>query len=716
MADKPILKAGPFYGVQASADPYYLEQPYGALASNVDISYRYGSFSSAMGRGLLGTLTIPSGYTFQCVAPFVSFTGDNPISVVRLFVFSAVKSGSTPIQGYFNPSTGITTTFTYCNPFTQAVQFGSALWTNGGNKVILKSDGTMLSDDWQIQVPAALSYNIFATTVTQSGSAENATYTYAITVRRALSWTVQGSATPFSFYPDLDTYQESSPVFTTQITTTAGQQPAISYPSTQTLPVQGITNGQQQYYGALYRATNLNPTFQFVDYLINLPTGTGADGNPCFIDTAAYSTIQNNAYLMTHHDPPPIIGQVYPGAVFGNSAPNTLIQQQQQQAFTYSNPTFVAKHKNRLWAFTLYPANAIGSTPLSPRLSLQPQLWCSDLGTPWSFNDDPAQNQVQIIGPEDTPGNNSVDNSINTNSPWEPGILEDTPMGLATTGSYLVALKSQSTWIITGDSPSEFIPRKAFNIGCVSSNSIVEAEGGVFWLAPQGVYFFDGGAPQYIGEDVRGLIEGLSWADIQAAVGSYQDRTFYLSFPNITLCYYAPSQKWYTRPYGATAAVFSSYNQNQLIFANGSQLQIVNANAGNDLGVPVVSQWTGQLTDSESPGQLKQYNYIIVRAPVQLGTVTCTLNVDAGAPTAKSFSVTFDLNSGNNAHVARVPIGVKGYTAQLTIVTQTNEQATAPISIREVLVTGDLSNALNPTQTTDMLNQTLNGTTIFPHV
>lgn len=712
MADKPLLTAGPFLGLQASADPYYLEQPYGAVASNVDVSYRLGSFSSALGRSLLGTITLPVGYSIAYCTQFVSFSGDNPVTTRRLFVFSATDGNGNHYQGWFDANTQTTQQFIYCNPFTQAVQFGSALWTNGGNKIIMTPNGNLSSDDWQPQIPANLSYGIFGTYVTQAGNAETSTYTYAITMRRALSWQVSGT----TFTPDPDTYQESSPVFTTSVTTAAGQQPAISYLSATLLPVQGTTSGQQQYFGALYRASTLNPTYQFVDYLVNLTSGTGNDGNPCFIDTNAYASIQNNATLTIHHDPPPIVGQTFPGAIANNSSPASLVQSQQQAAFSYTNPAFLAKHKNRMWAFTLYPTSPIGNGPQSPpqRLSLQPQLWMSDEGVPWSFNDDPANDQVQLVGPEDTPGNNAIDAAIATNPPWTPGALEDTPMGLASTGSYLVALKSQSTWIGIGDTPSETILRKAFNIGCISSTSITEAEGGVFWLAPSGVYFFDGGAPQYIGEDVRGIIDKLAWSDLQGAEGSYRDRTFYLSFDSVTLCYYLPAQKWYTRPYGGDLAVWSPANQNELIFISGTQLQLMDVNPAMDLSSPIVSTWVGQLSDSGTPGQIKSYNYLIVRAPQQLGTVAVTLTIDANFSQTNAIVCTFDLSKGDGAHVARLPNEASGYTAQLKIITTTNPAAANPMVINSVVVVGDVKHDLQPKQTQDLQTMTLNGVLRYP--
>jgi hypothetical protein len=566
--------------------------------------------------------------------------------------------------------------------------------------------------------PAAIGVSVPNGTEIDLG-APPGTYTYAITLRRAQSpWPTQG-ANPTLYFPDLESLQESSPVFSTTVTVPQGQQPGFTVPASLGLAnlISGVTIGGQQYYGCLYRSSLLNPTYTFVDYLTNLVQTTDHNGDASIIDTYSDEQINNNAYLTIHHDPPPIVGQTYPGAIANNSSALALSQQQQQVAFTYTNPCFLEKHKGRLWVFTLYPAHPIGPAPILPvdEVALQPQVWCSDYGTPWSFNDDSAQNQVLLVGPEDTPGNVDINSTISTTPPWSPNVLEDTPMGIASTGSYLVLFKSQRAYIVLGDSPSEFIVQQGFDIGCLATKSITKAEGGIFWLAPQGVHFFNGGSPEYISEDVRGFLDTI--VDQSGAIGSYRERTFYLTFPtnNITLCYYIPTKKWYTRPYGCVQSISDPYNtQNSLLFLNGNDLQSVGRNPATDLGNPIVAIWQSGITDSGAPGQLKTYRYIQVVAGVQPGTITLTLTLDATAQITNTYSVTFDLSKGNGAHVASIPQGMLGYEAQVTITATTNPSATSPILIRSVVVTGDVSDSLTAPQTTDILSASLNGKATYP--
>lgn len=708
-----LIKCGPFLGVQAKADPGYVEPGMGVTASNVDVTFRYGAFNSAQGRTILGSISLPPGYSLQCVAPLVSFSGDTTITSRRIYVFSAVN-GSLSIQGWYDPARNSTTTLSSASPFTQAQQFGSALWTNGGDKIYYKSNGQLDSDIWQISVPYQYSYNVSGTYLVTAGSAPVDTYTYAITLRKAEFWNVTGTAPNLVISPDVDSLQESSPIFSTSVTTTTGQQPGFTVPTSLGLQqlVQGVTIGSDTYYGCLHRSRTGNPSYTFVDYLANIPIVNDHNGQASIIDTYADATIQNNAYLITHRDPPPMLGQTYSGAIQNNSNAVAQNQQQQQVAFTYKNPAFIAKHKGRMFCFTMYPVEAVGTTPATTpaTISLQSQLWFSEAGQPWSYD---SVNGALVVGPEDAPGNYSVDAGVATKPIWQPGLIEDTPMGMASTGTYLVMFKSSSMWILLGDSPSEFLQgvRCIANIGCLSTNSIAAAEGGVFWQAPQGVYFFSGGQPSYIGEDVQGIIEGLSWSDRQKAVGSYQDRTFFLSFPNITLAYYTPTQKWYTLPYGASYAVWSSYNQNQLIFVNGNQLQLVEGSAATDLGQPIVSTWVSQLSDFGTPGVLSSLKHLTVTAPIQPGTVTVRVDLDVNAGISNWFSATWDLSKGNGAHVVSLPPKMSGYDAQLTITTTTSPTATTPISLRSVELLGEpIKHSMIPiAHDPSLINQFLNG-------
>lgn len=203
---------------------------------------------------------------------------------------------------------------------------------------------------------------------------------------------------------------------------------------------------------------------------------------------------------------------------------------------------FCVSHKGRLWSYALYPNTwdwAIYYATFAQSGSvldvlLQAQIWWSTVGVAWQFD---SVNGVLPVGPEEVVGNvntaAAVQLPIINKMPWLAGLIEDTPMGAKSIGSELVLFKSNNLYKVWGDTGAEFTVYPIADIGCMAVNSIVPFEGGVGWLAPQGVYFYNGGTPSYIGESVRGIIDGLTFAQIQACQAFYRERTYYLSFPNV---------------------------------------------------------------------------------------------------------------------------------------------------------------------------------------
>jgi hypothetical protein len=710
-----LLRAGPFAGADLTSEPFFVQDGSGVVASNVDISANPGAFTTAPGRTIEFVFGLAAGHMLQAFVPFTSFTGGAPnIATHTVYIYCSTNGAGAFETGYYDPQVNVRTPVSNANPFTQGVQFGAYLWTNGGDKWMFGNSnglgivGNVYADAWQIQLPSSIPFNLLGTYI-PAGVGTNQvpdTYTYAITFRRAASWMVipQGGGLKY-YYPDSDTLQESSPVFSTSVVLPATN----TTPSVRTYSgiynnslVTGTTEGGETYYGCLYRSRTGSPTYVFVDYLENIPQATDIDGYPAFYTNQLDNTLANNADLIIHNDPPPIIGQVYPGAVITNAIAESIGEYQQQFAFNFVNPAFITKFKGRMLVFTMYPTSALGHAAPNYTIGLQPQLWYSGYGQPWSFNDDEG---FLLVGPEDTPGNSDYSISSTARAPWTPNLLADTPMGVARVGAMAVAFKSLTTWGLFGDTASEFIMRYLFDIGCYASYSITTCEGGVFWLAPQGVYFFDGASPSYIGEPIRKALEALTPAQRRAAIGSYINRTFFLNVGGTMYCYYTPTQKWYTRPY-AVSAMFPAPDLSNTLFASavGTSATIWNINGSPalDLSEPIIATWATRVTDCNAPGIYKKFGFFQLVAPQQIGTVTVTLTIDPNFGSPQGFVWTWDLSQGNGAFVASLPDTCQGYEVQFTITTTAGAGATSPIIIREVMLHGEPTGALNSTSDEDL--------------
>lgn len=98
----------------------------------------------------------------------------------------------------------------------------------------------------------------------------------------------------------------------------------------------------------------------------------------------------------------------------------------------------------------------------------------------------------------------SVDLSANdADSIIIPGLSE--MRGLATSSSGLLIFMSDKTYRLRGNSRSNFSLEELYPEGCLSSMSIVEYGGGVFWASKTGIFFFDGTTVRNLSRDNLGL-------------------------------------------------------------------------------------------------------------------------------------------------------------------------------------------------------------------
>ena len=554
----------------------------------------------------------------------------------------------------------------------------------------------------------------------------------------------KGAGQETTLSPDLATYQESSPVYTPQfpVPNDNAHIPAFVIPQHMSAAdlISGSTRTNGQWYGALYRTSILNPTPVFVDYLINLQQGmtSGPGSVPCFLDPYTDTQIQNNVILTPHNDAPPFVGQVYPGPQIIQSTPNAsnggppsyYEQLRQKQSFTYANPGTIAKHQTRMFVLTLYPTMPVRykkDNRYRNKVQLQPQLWFSDFGIPWAYDD---VQQLLLVNSEDCPGNYQIDNT--DQAPWSPSAqLNDIPVGMASTGSILILFKRRSCYVLFGDSPAEFQQglREAFDIGAVAQNSIVAKEGGVFWLSdePLGFYFFNGNSPSYISQDIwQSLVALRDAGELPLCCSQYdgEGHILYASWPpsensnspayetGVTFCYSTTEQKWFTLPYGSTVLFRGPLNQSAVGIAQQTDvknniwtLSYLRA-AYQDLGADVTGVWQTGVSVGTRRGVNKIFKNIVLMAPSQPADATVQLFVDG--VTQPDWQWTWNLDAINNANatdvpwarVADLPPDVQGFSAY-GVLTVTNRSTTNEASVFAVDIIYEEKGGLQSTASFD---------------
>lgn len=96
--------------------------------------------------------------------------------------------------------------------------------------------------------------------------------------------------------------------------------------------------------------------------------------------------------------------------------------------------------------------------------------------------------------------------------------------GIVSFKGSVLAFKNDRVWKRFGDVPSDFQYVEISRLGCISNKSICEVNNILFWLSPQGVVAYTGGAPEVISENLN--------ENYTSAVAGGDGRRYYISLYN----------------------------------------------------------------------------------------------------------------------------------------------------------------------------------------
>ena len=383
---------------------------------------------------------------------------------------------------------------------------------------------------------------------------------------------------------------------------------------------------------------------------------------------------------------------VYTDNLADGSVVGQQMQLRQDPAPTNATNTYgqggwqsIAYHKGRMWGFGTSKGGGFNKS----------DLWYSNYLQFTSFN-----SVTQVLDCQD-------------NNDGDIGIC------IESLDSVLMCFKFKSTFILYGDTPNDFIVRKAFTVGCVQRGSVASSYGIVCWMSADGIQMFDSNAGQLTnisdGDPVKGGIRSAIQAILNTSASSTTtcravmvNRSYVLSIYDssgtitpITYIYDITTGKWSTLPYGEYALAVNRF----LIPANAglTTLNTIGASlvlgasttvtgqlnqwfaAETDLGSPVASTWTTGISDSGAPHEQKQYRYIELESTSATGaTVMVSLTTNTGAESQVIGPFTFVLSASQSVYVQSLPPGTVGNNAFLTITCS----STAKTAIQKVGVYG----------------------------
>ncbi len=258
---------------------------------------------------------------------------------------------------------------------------------------------------------------------------------------------------------------------------------------------------------------------------------------------------------------------------------------------------------------------------------------------------------------------------------------------LGSTGSILLVFKDAQTFGLLGESLADFIVVPVFRKGTIAPDSVVSAEGLVFWLADDGVRYSDGRETKLIGLEIKTKVDALTQAQRNSAVGAYGGNRYILSFPGqFTSAFDFITQRWEIFPWTADFIV-SAYDEAGLAafviddFATPGSLEKWPGAGYLDLGVPISWFLERDRLDSvrraeyhlgprhyfeeRSAKSIKRFRDAeIVCPPQPTISVTLTITID-GDTVNKLYTKVVDLTTG----VQRVglPPNMIGKTAKVRI-------------------------------------------------
>lgn len=314
----------------------------------------------------------------------------------------------------------------------------------------------------------------------------------------------------------------------------------------------------------------------------------------------------------------------------------------------------IVQFKGRIWGFG-YSGTAVGN-PAS--IAGNSDLWYSNYEEPWGFDN---VNQVLPVG---------------RNSGG------DIAVAVRPLSSILCLLKSQTFWTYWGgDNPTtDPAPFMVAPVGCVNKQSAFVAYQRLFFITPElTIQMFDGSALTNISDNrttganssIKGILDGFSLSDAQAAVGFAYDNMACFSFPtqSITFLYDIPTGQWFKLPWATDMAVFNLEEQNTVIASRPSSAGTLDQwfAAETDLGAAITSSYISRISDSSSPQAVKVYRYAVILSPVQVGataTVTVVADPTGSAATATK---TVSLATKPLSHILSLPPTMMGAEVQVTL-------------------------------------------------
>jgi hypothetical protein len=322
--------------------------------------------------------------------------------------------------------------------------------------------------------------------------------------------------------------------------------------------------------------------------------------------------------------------------------------------------TAICNHQERIFGF---------GTPSDPSI-----VYWSNYGEPWGFNSETGTL---------TAGENS---------------LNDYAVGLASTGSVLSLMKTDSQYAIFGNTDSNFSVARISDIGCVSFRSIWQGNGNCGWLSNQGSYIWNGSnVPtnfsdgNYQQSNIHSFLATLDQNDTSQCTAFFYDRMIHYSFPTLNKTYFYDTRTngWFILGWACDQVYYRP--EDPMYKVLGTNLMSVGQidhwfAAPGDFGQAIQAYVLSGVTDSGSDAGTKKYLYTIVTAPVQDATLAVTTICNPGSD-AFYDTQAVNMSKGGPKFQFSLPDDLTGNQIQVKVLVISNLQ----VHIQKITVNGFLN-------------------------
>jgi hypothetical protein len=197
----------------------------------------------------------------------------------------------------------------------------------------------------------------------------------------------------------------------------------------------------------------------------------------------------------------------------------------------------------------------------------------------------------------------------------------------------LVIFKTNSIWVLQGDSPSNFVLRKVVDgYGSVSQTSITNVKETLTAFTKDGVFFFDGVRSALASEKIEKTIKNLNKSYLSLASAVFFDNKLYIAVPegdsmknNLVLVFDTLRTAWtlYRGIPVSEWVVWRKYNQDILLFGSSETGQVYEFGVGySDDGNPIEAYFVTKHFDFGVIEQKKLVRSLIAATSSQVSADT----------------------------------------------------------------------------------------------